>query len=315
MPRGAAVPGTARLRGRDHLEQHARHALALHHDLSPARPRAPDRDDANARSSAQVRPAYVKVAEYQQRGLVHLHVLVRLDRAMCKYRAPRAAPAPRRASMPSCSSRRCARPSPTSSAPVAEALGGGRVRWGRMLDVRQLATGKQRGEIAGYLAKYATKSTEQAGGLLHRISPAASPRAKVREHVRTFMSSAFVLDADRQRRTHQPRRAASRPATSKPTGTPPRSPSALRRAMTTDEPAAAAPARRQRAHRPHRAPVRRRARAETGPVAVELDTGTCVHLADVVAIGPAVAKRPAPRPSRSAAGASARTPSATAATA
>ena len=64
-----------------------------------------------------------------------------------------------------------------------------------MLDVRQLATGEQRGEIAGYLAKYATKSTEQAGGLLHRITPDGVTRAKVREHVRTFMSSAFVLDA------------------------------------------------------------------------------------------------------------------------
>ena len=39
------------------------------------------------RLKRQVRPAYVKVAEYQQRGLVHLHVLIRLDRAMCKYRA------------------------------------------------------------------------------------------------------------------------------------------------------------------------------------------------------------------------------------
>ncbi|HEY6891385.1 MAG TPA: replication initiator, partial [Solirubrobacter sp.] len=35
----------------------------------------------------EVRPAYVKVAEYQRRGLVHLHVLVRLDRAMPDYRA------------------------------------------------------------------------------------------------------------------------------------------------------------------------------------------------------------------------------------
>src|SRR5437764_775588 len=34
-----------------------------------------------------VRPSYMKVAEYQRRGLVHLHVLVRLDRAMPKYRA------------------------------------------------------------------------------------------------------------------------------------------------------------------------------------------------------------------------------------
>jgi hypothetical protein len=29
-----------------------------------------------------VRVAYVKVAEYQRRGLVHVHVVVRVDRAM-----------------------------------------------------------------------------------------------------------------------------------------------------------------------------------------------------------------------------------------
>ena len=34
-----------------------------------------------------VRVAYVKVAEYQRRGLVHLHVVARLDRAMPDYRA------------------------------------------------------------------------------------------------------------------------------------------------------------------------------------------------------------------------------------
>src|SRR5215210_6888655 len=34
-----------------------------------------------------VRVSFVKVAEYQRRGLVHLHVLIRLDRAMPAYRA------------------------------------------------------------------------------------------------------------------------------------------------------------------------------------------------------------------------------------
>jgi hypothetical protein len=46
------------------------------------------------------------------------------------------------------------------SAPVATELGDARVRWGYQVDVRQLRTGAERGEIAGYLAKSATKSTE-----------------------------------------------------------------------------------------------------------------------------------------------------------
>src|SRR5204862_2263467 len=82
------------------------------------------------------------------------------------------------------------------SAPVADELGGGRVRWGSQLDVRQLTTGEQRGEIAGYLAKYATKSTEQAGGLLHRVDPEQVDRAPVREHVKRYMRTAFELNRD-----------------------------------------------------------------------------------------------------------------------
>jgi hypothetical protein len=42
---------------------------------------------AQARVHHQVRVAYVRVVEYQRRGLVHLHVVIRLDRAMPKYRA------------------------------------------------------------------------------------------------------------------------------------------------------------------------------------------------------------------------------------
>jgi hypothetical protein len=44
----------------------------------------------------QVRIAYVKVAEYQRRGLVHLHAVVRLDRAMPAYRASELKPPPAR---------------------------------------------------------------------------------------------------------------------------------------------------------------------------------------------------------------------------
>ena len=51
----------------------------------------------------------------------------------------RAAPARARASTSSCSSARSARPSPTSPRRSPAELGGGRVRWGEQLDVRQLA--------------------------------------------------------------------------------------------------------------------------------------------------------------------------------
>ena len=70
------------------------------------------------------------------------------------------------------------------------------MRWGGQLDIHQLTTGEQRGEIAGYLAKYATKSTEQAGGVLHRANPQQVDQLPVREHVRAYMREAFALAAD-----------------------------------------------------------------------------------------------------------------------
>jgi hypothetical protein len=141
----------------------------------------------------QVRPAYVKVAEYQRRGLVHLHVLARLDRAMCRYRRHEIHPPPARFDGELLEHAIRATVEEVS-APILDALGSGRVRWGAQLDVEQLTTGEQRGEIAGYLAKYATKSTEQAGGLLHRVAPEEVDRAPVREHVKRYMRTAFELN-------------------------------------------------------------------------------------------------------------------------
>jgi hypothetical protein len=151
------------------------------------------------RLKREVRSAYVKVAEYQRRGLVHLHVLARLDRAMPAYRAGELRPPP--AGFDGELLERAFRAAVVDvSAPVAPELGGGRVRWGSEVDVRQLRTGAERGEIAGYLAKYATKSTEQAGGLLHRVDPDDVERARVREHVRCYMRAAFELHATAIRR-------------------------------------------------------------------------------------------------------------------
>jgi hypothetical protein len=80
------------------------------------------------------------------------------------------------------------------SVQVPDELGAGVVRWGDQVDVQQL-TGdeEQRRRRASYLAKYSTKSTEQAGGLLHRIHRNDVEHAKVREHVRAYLRTAFEL--------------------------------------------------------------------------------------------------------------------------
>jgi hypothetical protein len=138
-----------------------------------------------------VRVSHVKVAEYQRRGLVHLHAVIRLDRAMPAYRATEVRPPSARitAGLLEQAIRVTAR---EVCAPLSVELGGGAVRWGDELDVRRLDAGNRR-EVAGYLAKYATKSTEQVGGLLHRVSKNQLDALPVREHVRCYLREAFRL--------------------------------------------------------------------------------------------------------------------------
>jgi hypothetical protein len=242
----------------------------------------------------EVRPAYVKVAEYQRRGLVHLHVLARLDRAMPDYRADELHPPDRRFDIEMLE-QAIRKTVAEVSAPVPAELGTGRVGWGDQLDVRRLSEGAERGEVAGYLAKYATKSTELAGGLLHRIDDGQVDVVDVGEHVRSYMRTAFDLDAAAAKA-----RASVEAALPAPDVETDWNPAALanraRRAMGTDE------AVRVRLHD---------ATAYTGRVArllgdaaeregttllLELASGTRVHLADVASIGPAV--RPVKRRKR-----------------
>jgi hypothetical protein len=147
-----------------------------------------------ARLRELVRVAYVKVAEYQRRGLVHLHAVIRLDRAMPGYRADEVRPPDGRFSV-ELLERAIRETAEAVSAPLPDELGGGRVQWGEQLDIRPLDHQTRR-EVAGYLAKYATKSTEQAGSLVHRVAEQQVDELPVREHVRRYLRAAFTLASD-----------------------------------------------------------------------------------------------------------------------
>jgi hypothetical protein len=123
-----------------------------------------------------VRISYAKVAEFQRRGAVHFHAVIRLD-AATDCRCPGCLAPP---------------PEPFTAALLEDALrqavlavrvpcpsleeGGPEryARWGEQLDVRNITRGDdQAGElsaeqVAGYIAKYATKGTESFGGGLDR---------------------------------------------------------------------------------------------------------------------------------------------------
>jgi hypothetical protein len=144
------------------------------------------------------RIAYVKVAEYQARGLVHLHIVIRVDRAMPDYRRDEIRP-PEARFTSRLLEHAVNGAIEAVSGPIAEdlaaKLGRQRVRWGEERDVRPI---EDAGELAGYLAKYSTKSTEQAGGLLHPIDADAVEAVPVSEHIRGYLLAAFKLDESAQ---------------------------------------------------------------------------------------------------------------------
>ena len=143
----------------------------------------------------EVRVAYVKVAEYQRRGLVHLHVLARLDRAMPDYRAeeirpPRAALRRRaaRARDPR-GRRRRLRAGPGRAGRRARALG----RPARRAPARPPATRAARSPATWPSTR--PRAPSRPAGCCTASPPTRSTRVHVREHVRSYMRAAFALDA------------------------------------------------------------------------------------------------------------------------
>jgi hypothetical protein len=141
----------------------------------------------------QVRVSYVKVSEYQHRGLVHLHAVIRLDKRMPDYRSDEVRPPDKRftSELLEQALRETVK---DVKVEIPDELGAGAIRWGKQLDVQQLPTeGEERRHRAGYLAKYTTKSTEQAGGLLHPVDRTEVEHAQVSEHNRRYLTTAFDL--------------------------------------------------------------------------------------------------------------------------
>jgi hypothetical protein len=120
-----------------------------------------------------VRVSYAKVAEFQKRGAIHFHAVLRLD-AATECRCPAClAPPPEgfTAELLEEALRQAA--AITVPCPPLEDDGPQRyARWGEQLEVRNI-TRDDHGElsaeqVAGYIAKYATKATESFGSGLDR---------------------------------------------------------------------------------------------------------------------------------------------------
>ena len=129
-----------------------------------------------------MRISFAKVAEYQRRGAVHFHAIIRLDAATDCGCPACVAPPPAgfTAELLEAAVRKAAQAVAVPCPPVDEDQGVTLIaRWGEQLDVRHITDGRDERElsaeqVAGYIAKYATKATEALGVTLdHRIGEGA----------------------------------------------------------------------------------------------------------------------------------------------
>ncbi len=144
-----------------------RHRLAASQGLSTAQ----------MRSVAEL--SYLRIAEVQRRGLVHLHVILRCDGPEGPTSSP---PAWLTAAMVT---DELVRVLEDLSMPTAA----GPVQWGAQHDIVDLAQTSESGRVAGYVAKYATKTADGSIGLSMRFRDREQiERALTGEHHRQWLS-------------------------------------------------------------------------------------------------------------------------------
>jgi hypothetical protein len=149
-----------------------------------------------------VRISFAKVAEYQRRGAVHFHAIIRLDAATGCGCPTCVTPPPAgfTAELLEAAVRKAAAAAAVACPPVDQDQGLTLVaRWGEQLDVRQITERGDEGElsaeqVAGYVAKYATKATEALGVTLHqRIGETGLEDLEVPAHVAELVRACFEL--------------------------------------------------------------------------------------------------------------------------
>ncbi|MFF9769962.1 replication initiator protein RepSA [Streptomyces sp. NPDC014636] len=144
------------------------------------------------------RVSYGKVAEFQKRGALHFHAVIRLDGPDGPNTPP---PAWATVDLLADAIRAAAAHSYTSvSVPAAEDQPTRTFRWGTQLDVRPVKAFGDGSDIteqavASYVAKYATKAAENTGTLDRRIGELAElDRHQVPDHTRRLITACKELD-------------------------------------------------------------------------------------------------------------------------
>ncbi|MFH8756257.1 replication initiator protein RepSA [Streptomyces atroolivaceus] len=144
------------------------------------------------------RLSYGKVAEFQKRGAIHFHSVMRIDGPDGPGTPP---PSWATVDLLTDSIRAAARHSYTSvSAPAADDQPARTFRWGTQLDVRPVVAFGDGSDVteqavASYVAKYATKAAENTGTLDRRIGELSElDRHGVPDHARRLIAACHLLD-------------------------------------------------------------------------------------------------------------------------
>ncbi|MEU9424811.1 replication initiator [Streptomyces sp. NPDC048342] len=145
--------------------------------------------------------SYAKVAEYQQRGLIHFHAVIRIDGPAGSYTPPPAWATPELLT----SAVRQAANRANVDGPEIDGRAFPFV-FGKELDVKviqsaifQEGTTITEGKVAGYVAKYATKGAESATGTLDRRLKliAELGQETIPDHASRMIRTAWTLGARR----------------------------------------------------------------------------------------------------------------------
>jgi hypothetical protein len=143
-----------------------------------------------------VRLSFCRVAEYQRRGVVHLHAIIRVDGVDD--------------GPPSVSAEELVQACLRAVRAVRVRHPRGEATWGTEVDVQVLDREEGRaGKVASYVAKYATKSAEDSGVLDRPIQTTEDLDARpLTPHLRRMVETAWDLGEDPELRNLQLRRYA-----------------------------------------------------------------------------------------------------------
>ena len=140
----------------------------------------------------RLKVSFAKVAEYQRRGVVHFHAIIRLDGPDGPTTRP-----PGWATLEQLANAITeAAAHVTTTTPETDGLPTLTMRWGTELDIRPItATGDLTEQaVAGYVAKYATKAAECVGTLDRRIRPTDDlDQLGIRPHARRLIDECLRL--------------------------------------------------------------------------------------------------------------------------